>query len=114
LISRRMREEDDERGQAQSQGQNKNNSYETPLKLLKKALNAPITVKLKDGQEYRGILNNYDPTMNIVLDDSVQIDDDGNAMVSFGRILIRGNNILYIVVNGGSSKSAQRSTRKLI
>jgi len=98
-----MREDDIDR----SQGQNKGNSFETPLKLLKKALNAPVTVKLKDGQEYKGILNNYDPTMNIVLDDSVQVDDNGNALVSFGKILIRGNNILYVAVGESPAKPAK-------
>ncbi|WP_449461679.1 hypothetical protein PQ610_04690 [Tardisphaera miroshnichenkoae] len=101
MISRRIREEEPERNQ-----QNRNN-VETPLRLLKKALNAPVTVKLKDGEEYRGILNNYDPTMNIVLDESTQVDENGNALVSFGKILIRGNNILYIVVGESANKPAK-------
>ncbi|MGC8601019.1 MAG: LSM domain-containing protein [Thermoprotei archaeon] len=99
MISRRLREEETDRNQ-----QSRNTNVDTPLRLLKRALNAPVIVKLKDGEEYRGILNNYDPTMNIVLEDSKQVDENGNALVSFGKILIRGNNILYIVIGESANK----------
>jgi len=105
LIARRGKDEEQDRfGQR--------NNFETPLKLLKRALNAPIIVKLKDGEEYKGILDNYDPTMNLVLDDSAQVDESGKAVISYGKILIRGNNILYIAVSDQNKKRAAMGSER--
>ncbi|MCX8169363.1 MAG: hypothetical protein N3E39_04100 [Candidatus Methanomethylicia archaeon] len=67
----------------------------TPIKLLGKALNTKITVKLKNGSEYVGILEKYDVNMNLVITDASEV-NNGISVVKYGRILIRGNNILYI------------------
>jgi small nuclear ribonucleoprotein len=53
-------------------------------------------VKLKDGHEYIGDLMKYDSTMNLILTDAIEAVDDGNAVAKYGKILVRGNNILYI------------------
>ncbi|MCX8182448.1 MAG: LSM domain-containing protein [Candidatus Methanomethylicaceae archaeon] len=67
-----------------------------PLRLLNKALHNQILVKLKDGHEYIGNLVKYDQTMNLILVDAVEAVDDGNPVAKYGKILVRGNNILYI------------------
>ncbi|MGC8936723.1 MAG: LSM domain-containing protein [Candidatus Methanomethylicaceae archaeon] len=67
-----------------------------PLRLLNKALHNQILVKLKDGHEYIGNLVKYDQTMNLILVDAVEAIDDGNPVAKYGKILVRGNNILYI------------------
>lgn len=67
-----------------------------PLRLLNKALHNQILVKLKDGHEYIGNLMKFDQTMNLILIDAVEAVDDGNPVAKYGKILVRGNNILYI------------------
>jgi small nuclear ribonucleoprotein len=67
-----------------------------PIRLLNKSLHNQILVKLKDGHEYIGDLEKYDSTMNLILTDAVEAVDDGNAVAKYGKILVRGNNILYI------------------
>jgi len=67
-----------------------------PLRLLNKALHNQILVKLKDGHEYIGNLVRYDQTMNLILVDAIEAVDDGNPVAKYGKILVRGNNILYI------------------
>jgi len=67
-----------------------------PIRLLNKSLHNQILVKLKDGHEYIGDLVKYDSTMNLILTDAIEAVDDGNAVAKYGKILVRGNNILYI------------------
>ncbi len=38
----------------------------------------------------------FDQTMNLILIDAVEAVDDGNPVAKYGKILVRGNNILYI------------------
>lgn len=71
-----------------------------PLKLLSKNLHEEIVVKLKDGRTCKGILENCDNYMNLILRDAEEVDDSGsNAEVKYGKVLIRGNNILWITLN---------------
>lgn len=67
-----------------------------PLKLLFRSVNKTIIVKLKDGSEYMGRLIKCDPTMNLTMTDTQELNNDGNAKTKFGKVLIRGNNILYV------------------
>ena len=72
-----------------------------PLKMLAKALNNRVLVKLKDGSEYVGILYRYDNTMNIILTDAEEVSEGklDPPIAKFGKIMIRGSNVLYIVLN---------------
>ena len=71
-----------------------------PLKLLSRNLNEEIVVKLKDGRTCKGVLENCDNYMNLILRDAEEVDDSGsNAEVKYGKVLIRGNNILWITLN---------------
>ncbi len=73
---------------------------ESPLKILRASISRVVMVKLKDGSEFVGRLDMVDPTMNVVLSDATQIADGGEVPVTkFGRILIRGSQILYISTN---------------
>ncbi len=68
-----------------------------PIRLLNKSLHNQILVKLKDGHEYVGNLQKYDLTMNLILTDAVEsLDDTNSPLAKYGKILVRGNNILYI------------------
>jgi len=66
-----------------------------PLKLLSRAINTRIHVKLKSGNEYNGILEKCDNNMNLIIVDAQEI-NNGDPVARYGRVLIRGNNILYI------------------
>jgi len=68
-----------------------------PLRYLRSALGKPIYVRLKDGTEYVGVLKMTDRTMNIVLGDTAELKDSGQAIAArYGDVFIRGSMILYI------------------
>lgn len=72
-----------------------------PLKLLFRNLNEEVVVKLKDGRTCRGVLESCDNYMNLILRDAEEIEDSDNpgAKVRYGRVLIRGSNILWVTLN---------------
>ena len=73
---------------------------ENPLKSLKTATNKVILVKLKNGSEYIGRLEQSDGTMNVVLRDCIETKEGTSEPVAkYGRVLIRGSNILFISVD---------------
>ena len=71
---------------------------ELPLRLLQKSVESRIFVKLKDGTEYVGWLERSDISMNLILNEAMQVSSANEPIANYGRILIRGNNILYISV----------------
>ncbi len=75
---------------------NQGGKVANPLKYLKEAVDTQIYVKLKDGTEYVGLLRVTDSTMNLILDDSVEVKDGKQVMAKLGRVLIRGSMIQYI------------------
>lgn len=77
------------------------------FRLLNKAINSQILVKLKDGHEYIGNLVKFDQTMNLVLTDAMETVDDGSPLAKYGKILVRGSNILYIVTSFSEGKIKQ-------
>ena len=73
---------------------------ENPLKSLRTARNKIVLVKLKDGSEYIGKLEQTDGTMNLVLRECTEIREGTSEPVTkYGRVLIRGSNILFISVD---------------
>ncbi|MCS7105210.1 MAG: ribonucleoprotein [Thermofilaceae archaeon] len=77
-------------------------SLRMPLELLSKLRESSVEVivKLKDGSEYKGFLEDVDLAMNIILSEAVQVGEDGSLIVKYGRVFIRGSNILYIYPSG--------------
>jgi small nuclear ribonucleoprotein len=69
-----------------------------PLNVLAKHLNAHVLVVLKDGYEYRGKMVRCDHLMNMVLEEAVEY-SGGRPTKNYGTILLRGNNILYIILD---------------
>ncbi|MCC6018774.1 MAG: ribonucleoprotein [archaeon YNP-LCB-003-016] len=63
--------------------------------MLGRAVNTRVTVRLKSGDEYTGILEKCDPNMNLIIVDAEEL-NNGTVIAKYGRIFIRGNNILYI------------------
>jgi len=69
-----------------------------PLNVLVKQLNAYIAVVLKNGCEYKGKMVKCDGHMNILLEGAMECRDD-QLVANYGNVLLRGNNILYIVLD---------------
>ncbi|MBP1448991.1 MAG: small nuclear ribonucleoprotein (Sm) [Thermoproteus sp.] len=68
----------------------------SPLKMLSKMVNRVVVARLKGDVTVRGVLSIYDSCMNLVLDDAEEIDRSGNSKMKYGRILIRGSQIIYV------------------
>jgi small nuclear ribonucleoprotein len=69
-----------------------------PLNVLIKQLHGNIEVVLKNGYEYKGKMIKCDGHMNILLEGATEFKDD-QLMTNYGNVLLRGNNILYIVMD---------------
>jgi small nuclear ribonucleoprotein len=69
-----------------------------PLNVLVKQLNAHIAVMLKNGYEYKGKMVKCDGHMNILLEGATECRND-QLITNYGDVLLRGNNILYIMLD---------------
>ena len=68
-----------------------------PLAVIYRHIGEEITVLLKTGEKYTGILNKVDNYMNLLIENAIE--EMGNKSTRFGTVLIRGNNILLIKLN---------------
>ncbi|NHN59515.1 MULTISPECIES: LSM domain-containing protein [Halorussus] len=57
-----------------------------PLDVLEASLDEEVTVRLKGGEEFEGVLTGYDQHMNLVLEDTQEED----------TTIIRGDNLVSI------------------
>lgn len=71
-----------------------------PLNALQKAINKEVSVRLKMDLEYRGKMSNVDPYMNVILVDATEY-SGGNPSANYGKVVIRGNNVLFIKISSG-------------
>ncbi len=69
-----------------------------PLTELRKAIQSQITVRLKDGKEYKGRLEQIDDHMNLVLSGCTEVSCDGDPVKRIGDVFLRGNNIMFIIL----------------
>jgi len=74
-----------------------------PLDVLEASLEEPVTVHLKDGTTYYGVLGGYDQHMNVVIEPEADVDDrvdgdlDGEFAVAIeDTTIIRGDNVVSI------------------
>ena len=71
-----------------------------PLDVLEASLNESVTVQLKDGAAYFGTLAGYDQHMNVVLEESLDLDDDALGELDVEAVedttIIRGDNVVTI------------------
>ena len=66
-----------------------------PLNTLNKSLNSKVLVELKANREYRGVLEGYDPHMNLVLMKAEEyIDKELKRKLDIA--IVRGDNVVYI------------------
>ena len=54
-----------------------------------------VLIKLKGGKVIRGVLHGFDQHMNLLLDDSVEILNEGKS-ADLGTIVVRGDNVVII------------------
>lgn len=66
-----------------------------PLTLIKKYIDKPIKVTLKNEVEYSGVMVETDNYMNLVLEKATEFYNN-DRRANYPYILIRGNNIMYI------------------
>ena len=66
-----------------------------PLTTLQKNTKKSIIVRLKNDVEYRGKIDNVDSYMNLIMTDAEEL-KDGKPVEKYGRIILRGNNVLFI------------------
>lgn len=66
-----------------------------PLDILKQAIGKNVIVVLKGKREYRGVLDGYDPHMNLVLKNAEEL-VSGESVGRTATIIIRGDNVIYI------------------
>jgi small nuclear ribonucleoprotein len=64
-----------------------------PLDVLGSSVEKRILVKTKLGEDIVGVLKAFDSHINIWLDEALI---QGDREVSLGKVLIRGDNIVYI------------------
>lgn len=66
-----------------------------PLSILNRSINSRVIVELRGKKEYRGILDGYDPHMNLVLKSAEEI-SDGELKRKLRLAVVRGDNVIYI------------------
>ena len=66
-----------------------------PLNVLNNSLNKSVMVELRSKREYRGILDGYDPHMNLVLKSAVEL-EGGQEKRTLDVTIVRGDNVIYI------------------
>ena len=66
-----------------------------PLSLLNQSINSNVLVELKSGRGYRGILDGFDPHMNVVLRNAEEL-MNGQTQKKMELAIVRGDNVIYI------------------
>ena len=66
-----------------------------PLTTLQKNTKKNVIVRLKNDIEYKGRMVNVDSYMNLIMADAEEL-KDGKLTEKFGRVILRGNNVLFI------------------
>ncbi len=66
-----------------------------PLTTLQKNTKKSVIVRLKNDVEYKGKMVNVDSYMNLIMADAEEL-HNGKTVEKFGRVILRGNNVLFI------------------
>lgn len=70
-------------------------SAKKPLTTLQKNTKKKVIVRLKNEIEYKGKMDNVDSYMNLIMTDAEEL-HDGKVVANYGRVIVRGNNVLFI------------------
>lgn len=66
-----------------------------PFDLLNNIMNQQVLVRLKGDKQLRGILKAFDQHMNLVLEETDELEND-EKKAKIGTVIVRGDNILYV------------------
>ncbi|TET91120.1 MAG: small nuclear ribonucleoprotein [Methanomassiliicoccales archaeon] len=66
-----------------------------PLSVLNQSINRNVIVELKFGKGYRGVLDGFDPHMNLVLKNAQELIND-EVVNRYSLAIVRGDNVIYI------------------
>ncbi len=67
-----------------------------PLSILNNNLNNRVIVELKFNRGYNGILDGFDPHMNLVLKNAEEYNEEGKLIRKLDTTIVRGDNVIYI------------------
>ena len=71
-----------------------------PLDVLEASLDEDVTVHLKDGRAFHGVLGGYDQHMNVVLEPADEVDEGVLGELDIEQVdnttIIRGDNVVTI------------------
>ncbi|KAI8867527.1 LSM-domain-containing protein [Ramicandelaber brevisporus] len=85
--------------------------FVNPKPFLQSLVGKPVSVQLKWGHEYRGLLQSFDTYFNVLLANADEYKDGLLTESSIGDMLVRCNNVLYIVeLKAGANETATDST----
>ena len=70
-------------------------SSKRPLTTLQKNTKKSVIVRLKNDVQYKGMMENIDSYMNLIMTNAEEIKDD-KVIANYGRVIVRGNNVLFI------------------
>ena len=65
------------------------------LTVLQKSTKKKVTVRLENEVEYKGKMDNVDSYMNLIMTDAEEV-QNGKTVANYGRVIVRGNNVLFI------------------
>jgi len=68
-----------------------------PLTVLQKAINKNVIIKLRNEIGYKGRMSNIDPYMNVILVDAEEY-NKSSLVANYGKVVIRGNNVLFVKI----------------
>jgi len=71
-------------------------SFDPFAKLLNENKNKTILIKLREGKTISGNLQSFDQNMTLTLENAKDITSDEKSL---GNILLRGNNIITIILS---------------
>ena len=70
-------------------------SVDMSIKVLDESLGKTVLIKIKGGKVIRGTLQGFDQHMNLTLEQSDEILEDGKTNL-LGTIIVRGDNVVII------------------
>ena len=65
------------------------------MSLLNQSINSNVMVELKGGRGYRGVLDGFDPHMNLVLRNAEEMQEN-KPQRKMDVAILRGDNVIYI------------------
>ncbi len=66
-----------------------------PISLLNRCLNKTVIAQLRGNREYHGVLDGYDPHMNLVLRNAEEF-IESQLTRKLDTVIVRGDNVIYI------------------